>query len=72
MDMHNLTYDKLQKNIVQAKKKHFPNNLASLVFIRERVIVTETRRNPGTITAAKMAFAGASTSNTEYLMANNK
>lgn len=43
MDTYNLTYDELQKNIVKARKKKFPNDLKSPTFIRERVIVMDTR-----------------------------
>jgi len=69
MDTYNLTYNELQKNIIQVRKKHFPNYLASLAFIRERVIMMDTGKNPGAIFIANLAFTGAIMSNMDYLMA---
>jgi len=46
MDTYNLTYDDVQNKIVQAIKKYFPNELTSHAFIRENVMVTNTRKNP--------------------------
>lgn len=72
MDTYNLTYDELQKIIVQARKKHFLDDLTSSTFIRERVIVTNTRRNMNVIVAANLAFIGIIKSNMEYLMTEKK
>lgn len=72
MDTYNLSYDELQKKIVQACKKNFPDDLASPAFIRESVIVTNTRKNPNAIVITNLAFIGAEKSNIEYLMAKNK
>ena len=57
MDMYNLTYDEIHKNIVQARKKIFLYDLAYPAFIRERVIVTYTRRNMNVIATANLSFA---------------
>lgn len=59
MDTYNWTYDGFKKKIVQVRKKHFFNDLASPTFIGERVIVTESRRNTGAIVATNLAFIGA-------------
>jgi len=72
METHNMAYNELQKNIVQAWKKHFPDDLASLPFLKERVIVRNTKRNLGAIAIANLAFASATKSNTEYLMAKKR
>lgn len=72
MDMYNLTYDELQNKIVKVRNKHFPDGLTSLAFIRERVILTNTKRNLESIVAAKLAFTDATKSNMQYLMAKNK
>ena len=72
METYNLTYDKLQKKIVEATNKHFLDDLTSPAFIGERVTVTHTKRNLGAISATKLAFAGATKSNMDYLMVENK
>lgn len=46
MDMYIVTYDEIQKNILQERKKQFLYKLMYPTFIRERVIVTDTKRNP--------------------------
>lgn len=56
MDTYILNYDEFQKNIVQARKKHFLDDLTSPTYIRERVIVMDTRRNPKGIVATNLAF----------------
>lgn len=56
MDMYNMTYEKLQKKIVQERRKHFPNDLASPAFIKERVIVTYTRINPNSISTINFSL----------------
>lgn len=70
--MYDLTYDELHKNIVQVRKKHFLDDLAYPSFIRERMIVTGTRINTGSIVVTNLAFTSALKSNTKYLMAKNK
>lgn len=72
MDTYNLLYDELQKKIIQTQKKHFLDDLAFLAFMRERVIVADTRRDPEAIASTNLAFAGAVKSNTQCLMAENK
>lgn len=72
MDTYNLSYDELQKNIVQACKKNFLDDLALPTFIRERVIMVDTRKNPNSIVTSNFAFTSATNLNTEYLMAKNK
>lgn len=48
------------------------DDLASPTFIRERVIVADTRKNLNAIVTANLAFASAENSGTDYLMAKNK
>lgn len=69
---YNLSYDELQKNIVQERKKYFPDDLSSPTFIRESVIMTDTRRNLGAIATTNLAFTGATKSNIDYLMVEKK
>ena len=59
MDVYNLSYNELQKRIVQAWRKHFWDDHASPTFIKERVIVVDTSKNPNAIVEAKLAFASA-------------
>ena len=42
MDVYNLSFDELQKKIVQARRKKFLDDHASPAFMRERVIVEDT------------------------------
>jgi len=72
METYNFTYEELKKKIVQARKRHFLDNLASSTFIRESMIVTYTRRNLGVVVASKLTLASATMSNTKYLMEENK
>lgn len=67
-----MSYNELQKKIVQARKKHFPNDLVSPASIRERMIVVDTRKNPNSISATNLSFIGATKSNTKFLTAENK
>ena len=60
MDTNNIFYDELTRDIVQAHKKHFLDDLASPAFIREGVILEDTNKNPNLIVEANLAFAGAS------------
>lgn len=72
METYNMTYDELHKNIVKSKKKRFPDDLASPTLIKERVIVTNTRRNQSTISTTNLAFIGNIKLSLKYLMAENK
>lgn len=56
----------------QVRKNYFLDYLSSPTFIRERVIIAYTRKNPFSITVAKLAFKSATKSNTNYLMVENK
>lgn len=58
MDIYNFLYDELQKNIVHVCKIHCLDDLASPTFIRERVIMADTRRNTKVIPSANFAFVG--------------
>lgn len=70
MDICSLTFDELQRKIVQARKKHFSNDLTHPTFINtEKVNVVETRKNPESIATTNLAFARDSKANTKYLMA---
>lgn len=72
MDTYNMNYNEIQNKTVQARKKHFPDNFTSLTFIRGRVIVTNTRRNPNSIATTNLAFTSATNSNTNYMTTVNK
>lgn len=63
MDVYNLSFDEFQKRIVQAGSKHFPNDHASPAFIKERVIVSDTRKHPTTVVETSLAYARATCSN---------
>ena len=52
MDVYNLSFDELQNKFVQARRNHFPDDHASLEFMRERVIMANTSRNPNSISNA--------------------
>lgn len=71
-DTYNLSYDELQKNIVQLRKNIFVDDLVSLYFMREMLILADTRRDPEAISLANLAFAGAKRSKTQCLVAKNK
>lgn len=58
MEVYNMSYNELQKRIIQARKEHFLNGHTSLPFIRERVIVVDMRRNPNAIVEANLSFVG--------------
>lgn len=70
MVKYNMSYDELRKNIIQARKKNFRYDITSLAFIRERLIVANTRRNLKAISSTKFSFAGVEKSSTQYLMVN--
>lgn len=73
MDIYNLTYNELQNRITHERKKHLPNDLSHPTFMHiERVIITNTRRNPQTISIANLAFTGASKENIDFLMVEDK
>lgn len=63
MDAYNLSLDELKKRIVQAQHKHFPDDQDSPAFIKERVIVLDTRKHTTPIAEASLAYAGATRSN---------
>lgn len=62
IDTYNLTYDEILKNIANVRKKHFLDNLTSPTFVRERVIMTNTKRDPGAIFVTNLASVGATKS----------
>jgi len=72
MDVYNLSFDELQKSITQARGKHFLDDHASPTFIKERVIVSDTRRHPTTLSEAILTYTGATSSYVTYLMAENE
>ena len=55
MDTYNLTYDDPQKNIIQARKKHFSDDLTSPTLIGEGVIMTNTRKNLNATATSNLA-----------------
>lgn len=72
MDVYNISFDKLLNNIVQARRKYFLDDHTSPTFIKERVIVSNTRQHPTALTEANLAYAGETTSNVKYAMAKNE
>lgn len=64
MDIYILTYDELQKKIVEARKKHFSDDLTHPTFIKEKVIVMDTRENLEAISAMNFSFILTCKSNT--------
>lgn len=72
MDVDNLSFDELQKKIVLVRRKKFPDDHTSLTFIKERLIVSDTRKHPTALVEANLAYAGAIRSNVKYLTIKNK
>lgn len=72
MDVYNLSFHELQNRIVQAWRNQFLDDHASLAFIKERVIVSDTRKHPNAIVKAILAYEGETRSNVQYLMAKNE
>lgn len=60
IDIQILTYDEIQKKIIHARKKHFPDDLVHPSFIKEKMIVMDSSKNLQAIFAANSAFVGAS------------
>ena len=48
------------------------NDHTSPTFIKERVIVLDTRKHPTTLTKAILAYAGATSSNVKFLLVENQ
>lgn len=69
MDTYNMSYDELQNKIVKVCQKNFSGDLQYPAFIRERVIVANTRRNLEAIATTKFTFTDVAKSNTQYMMA---
>lgn len=40
MDVYTMSFDEFERRIIQAHRKHFPDDHASPSFVRERVIVS--------------------------------
>lgn len=57
--VYNISFDEFQKRISQAQRKHFPDDNASTVFIRERVIMLDTRKHPNAYVEANLDYTGA-------------
>lgn len=70
--MYNLSYNEIQKKIVQARQNHFVYDLKSFSFMREKVNVTDIIKNPNVIAATNLAFTVATKLNTDFFMAENK
>lgn len=72
MDVYNLSFKRFQKRIIQAQRKYFPDDHASPAFIKERVIVSDTKKHPIAISEANLAYAGETRSNVQCLMTENE
>lgn len=72
MDLYNLSFYELGKNIVQAQRKHFLDDHISLEFMKEMVIVSNTRKHLATFPDAILAYTGVTTSNVKFLLAKDE
>lgn len=59
MDISSLNFDELQKKIMQARKKHFPDDPTHLAFFNEKVILMDIGNNPKVISTTKLHSVGA-------------
>lgn len=72
MDVYNLSFDELQRKIVQMWSNHFPANHMSPAFIKERVIVSDVRKHPTSMADATFSYAGATSSNVKFVLVENE
>ena len=72
VDVYNLSFDELQKKIIQAQRKNFSDDHTSIAFVRKRVIVANTRKHPNAISEANLTFAREMRSNIQYLTIENE
>lgn len=72
MDVYNLSFDGLQKNIVQAQRNNVSYDHTSFAFVKERVIVSDVRKNSVTMVDATLAYVGATHSNVKFMLAKNE
>ncbi len=49
MDVYNMSFNEFQKRIVQEWRKYFLDDHTLPAFIRERLIVADTKKHPNTI-----------------------
>jgi len=65
-------FDQLDKRIVYQRHRYFPNDPQNLVSVStEKVITSNTRRNPTEIMAENVAFATKMRDNSEYPLNEN-
>lgn len=57
MDICNLNLDELQNKIMKEKRNNFLGDLTNPIFIKEKMIVIETRKNLEVISKTNLAFA---------------
>ena len=72
MDVYNLSFDELQKKIVQTYRKHFPDDHRSPAFMKERVIVSSVRKHPVALVDTTLAYVGDTSSNVKFLLSKNE
>jgi len=69
VDVYNLSFDELQKRIVQVRRKHFLNDQASPAFLKERVIVSNIKKHMASLADATLAYGREMSSKVKFLLA---
>jgi len=65
-------FDHLKKRIVPDRHKYFPNDPQNLVLVAiEKVITTNTKRNPRAVMARNVSFSITTQDNYQYLLNEN-
>lgn len=72
MDVYNISFDKLHNGIIQVWRKKFSNDHSLPTFIKERVIVLDTRKCIASLAERRFTYAGETSSNVKYLMTENE
>ena len=72
MDVYNLSFDELRQKIVQLQRNNFPDDHVSPTFMKEMVTVLDVRRHLIAMADATMSYAGATSLNAKFLLAENE
>lgn len=71
-DVCSVTFDELKKRILQQRHRYFPNDLWNPSSVAtEKLITSNTRKNPSAVMAANVAFTTMTYENSEYLLNEN-
>jgi len=54
------------------RRKHFSDDYTSPTFIKEMVIVSDTKKYPTSLVEASLTYAGATSSNVKFMLAENE